>query len=266
MRGVFNLINLAETVVLVKKWAKNVGELQKEKLKEASFEVNTKSTATDLVTEIDLLSEKMIRKEIEKKYPDHNILGEENEYTDNNSNYTWVIDPLDGTNNYANAYPIYAVSIALKYENEVVLGVIYVPELDELYSAVKDQGAYFSGTPINVSQKNNLSSALIATGFPYDKKDAKINNLSPFNTILKEIRGVRRSGSAAFDLLSVASGKIDAFWEFKLKEWDYAAGSLLVEEAGGLVYQTVLAGAPLLIAGNKELVARLKEIIENNYL
>lgn len=141
-----------------------------------------------------------------------------------------------------------------------------MPELDELYSAVKDQGAYFSGTPINVSQKNNLSSALIATGFPYDKKDAKINNLSPFNTILKEIRGVRRSGSAAFDLLSVASGKIDAFWEFKLKEWDYAAGSLLVEEAGGLVYQTVLAGAPLLIAGNKELVARLKEIIENNYL
>lgn len=265
-RCFFNLINLADAAVLAKEWALNVGKMQKEKLKEASFKVNTKSTMTDLVTEIDLLSEDLIRAKIKKNYPEHNIMGEESDYHDQASKYTWVIDPLDGTNNYASGYPIYCVSIALKYESEVVMGVIYIPELDEIYSAIKDKGAYRSGKAINISQKSKLSSALVATGFPYDKKDSRINNLEPLNAIVKQIRGLRRSGSAAFDLVSVAGGRIDAFWEFKLKEWDYAAGELLVREAGGEVYQTEIAEAPLLIAGSRELVRQLKEIIETIYL
>ncbi|MFP4199139.1 MAG: inositol monophosphatase family protein [Halanaerobium sp.] len=260
------MINLADAAVLAKEWALNVGKMQKEKLKKESFKINTKSTLSDLVTEIDLLSEDILRTKIEKNYPVHNILGEESDYSDKNSKYTWVIDPLDGTNNYASSYPIYCVSIALKYEDEVVMGVIYIPELDEIYSAIKGKGAYKSGTAIKISQKTALNSALVATGFPYDKKESKIDNLAPLNKILKEIRGLRRSGSAAFDLLSVAGGRIDAYWEFKLKEWDYAAGELLVTEAGGEVYKREIEGAPLLIAGSRELVAELKEIIEDIYL
>lgn len=260
------MINLVDAAVLAKEWALNVGKMQKEKLKNQSFEINTKTTLADLVTEIDLLSEDMIRAKIEKNYPDHNIMGEESDYADKNSKYTWVIDPLDGTNNYASSYPIYCVSIALKYEAEVVMGVIYVPEFDEIYSAIKGKGAYKSGKEINISQKTTLNSALIATGFPYDKKDSKIDNLDPFNNILKQIRGIRRSGSAAFDLVSVASGRIDAFWEFKLKEWDYAAGELLVREAGGEVFKTEIDGAPLFVAGSKVLVAEVRDIIENIYL
>lgn len=260
------MINLVDAAVLAKEWALNVGKMQKEKLKKESFKIDTKSTLTDLVTEIDLLSEDMIRAKIEKYYPEHNILGEESDYSDKNSKYTWVIDPLDGTNNYASSYPIYCVSIALKYESEVVMGVIYIPELDEIYSAIKGKGAYKSGTEINISQKTALNSALVATGFPYDKKDSQIDNLAPFNKILKKIRGIRRSGSAAFDLVALAGGRIDAFWEFKLKEWDYAAGELLIKEAGGEVYQTELEDEPLFIAGSRELVAELRKIIENIYL
>jgi myo-inositol-1(or 4)-monophosphatase len=260
------LINLVDAAVLAKEWALNVGKMQKEKLKNESFKVNTKSTLTDLVTEIDLLSEDMIKAKIEKNYPDHNIMGEESEFEDNKSDYTWVIDPLDGSNNYASSYPIYCISIALKYKDEVVMGVIYIPEFDEIYSAIKGKGAYKSGTAINISHKTALRYSLIATGFPYDKKESKIDNLAPFNKILKEIRGIRRSGSAAFDLISVASAKIDALWEFKLKEWDYAAGKLLVEEAGGEFYQTEIEGASLVIAGSKELVAELRRIIEEIYL
>ena len=256
------MINLADTLLFIKKAVINVGKMQKEKLQKESFKINTKSTLTDLVTEIDLLSEDMLKAKIEKRFPEHNILAEESDYADNDSKYTWVIDPLDGTNNYANAYPIYCISIALKYEDEVVMGVIYIPELDEIYSAIKGKGAYKSGTAINISHKSSLKSALIATGFPYDKNQLKIDVLVPFNKIIRKIRGIRRSGSAAFDLLSVASGKIDAFWEFKLKEWDYAAGKLLIEEAGGEVYQTEIKGIPLFIAGSRELVRKLRDNIE----
>lgn len=260
------MINLADAAVLAKEWALSAGKMQKKKLHTESFKVNTKSTKTDLVTEVDLFSEDMIRAKIEKNYPEHNIVGEESDDKDNKSDYTWVIDPLDGTNNYASAYPIYCVSIALKYKSEIVLGVIYIPELDEIYSAIKGKGAYKSGEEIKISNKKKLSSALVSTGFPYDKKDSAMDNLDPFNEILKKIRGVRRSGSAAFDLISIASGRIDAFWEFKLKEWDYAAGKLIVEEAGGEFYQTEINGAPLAIAGSSELLNKIKSIIEEIYL
>ena len=259
------MINLADAVLLAKEWALSAGKMQKKKLQTESFKVNTKSTKTDLVTEVDLFSEDMIKAKIEKNYPEHNILGEESGNTNKESDYTWVIDPLDGTNNYASAYPIYCVSIALKYKSEIVLGVIYVPELDEIYSAIKGKGAYKSGEEIKISNKNKLSSALISTGFPYDKKDSEIDNLAPFNKILKKIRGVRRSGSAAFDFISIASSRIDAFWEFKLKEWDYAAGKLIVEEAGGKFYQTEINGSPLVISGSNELVEKIKSIIEKIY-
>ena len=261
----YNLINLADAAVLAKEWALKVGKMQKEKLKTESFKVNTKSTLTDLVTEIDILSEDMIKAKIEKNYPEHNILGEESGSKDKNSDYTWVIDPLDGTNNYASAYPIYCVSIALKYKEQVVMGVIYIPELDEIYSAIKGKGAYKSGEAIKISNKTTLKASLLSTGFPYDKDKSEIDNLVPFSQIVKKIRGVRRSGSAAFDLISVANGRIDGLWEFKLKEWDYAAGELLVKEAGGEVYKGVIKDSPIFIAGSKEIVTELRAIIEDIY-
>lgn len=260
------MINLADAVVFAKKIAINTGKMQKDKLRKKGFKINTKSTMSDLVTEIDLLSEEMIRAEIKKNYPEHNIMGEEDDFEDKESTYTWVIDPLDGSNNYASSYPIYCVSIALKFKDEVVMGVIYIPEFDEIYSAIKGKGAFRSDEEINISHKTSLKHSLVATGFPYDKNKSKIDNLAPLNKILKEIRGLRRSGSAAFDLVSVAGGRIDAFWEFKLKEWDYAAGELLVREAGGEVYQTEIKGSPLLIAGSRDLVQDLRRIIENIYL
>lgn len=207
----------------------------------------------------------MIRAEIKQRFPEHNILGEEIDYEDQKSDYTWVIDPLDGTNNYANSYPIYAVSIALRDKCDYLLGVIYLPELDQLYSVIRGQGSFNKQQQLKVADKMVLNQALIATGFPYDKDNSQLDNLAPFNNLLKKLRGIRRSGSAAFDLTAVAAGKIDAYWEFKLSEWDYAAGELLVREAGGEVFKTRLEDNLLLIAGNKNLVRQIKETINDIY-
>lgn len=259
------MLDLNKAEKLAKKWAREVGEIQKEKLAKINLEINKKSTNSDLVTEIDFLSEDILKENIKKEFSEHNILSEESDYENNNSKYTWVIDPLDGTNNYANSYPIYSVSIALKSEDDVILGIVYVPELDRMYSAVKDKGAYENKRRLKISQKKLLSDSIAATGFPYDKKEAKIDNLIPFNKILKKVRGIRRSGSAAFDIISVAKGSLDVFWEFKLSEWDYAAARLLITEAGGVFYETKIEDSSLIIAGNKFLVEEVKNILADIY-
>ncbi len=189
----------------------------------------------NLVTEMDTRSERTIVEMLHTSFPDHGVVAEEGTMKDNASDYTWIIDPLDGTTNYAHGYPCFSVSIALEHRGDVILGVVYDPMRDELFTAQRGQGAYLNGKQIQVSPVNLLMKSLLATGFPYDRKVSAKNNLNYFQEFLMASQEVRRDGSAALDLCYVAAGRIDGFWELKLKPWDVAAGSLIVREAGGTV-------------------------------
>ncbi len=202
----------------------------------------------NLVTEMDFLSEKIIVSEIRKQYPDHGFLAEEKAREQTASPYRWVIDPLDGTTNYAHGYPVYAVSIALESRGEIILGVVYDPSRDEVFAAQKGKGARLNGRRIVVSSVPALSRSLLTTGFPYDLRDNPVNNFDHFQNFSYRVHAVRRSGSAALDLCYVAAGRFDGFWEMKLGPWDLAAGSLMVREAGGRVSD--FRGQPLALDGS----------------
>jgi myo-inositol-1(or 4)-monophosphatase len=189
----------------------------------------------NLVTEMDMKSEQAVVETLLASFPGHGIIAEEATLIRNGSGFTWFIDPLDGTTNYAHGYPCFSVSIALEQDGEIVLGVVYDPMRDELFTARKGEGAYLNGRPIRVSGIVTLMKSLLATGFPYDRKESERNNMDYFHDMLMASQEVRRDGSAALDLCSVACGRFDGFWELKLKPWDVAAGSLIVREAGGLV-------------------------------
>lgn len=188
----------------------------------------------DLVTEVDRMAETLIREEIARAYPDHDVLGEEEGLSSSASAYRWIVDPVDGTTNYAHGFPYYCVSIALAVAGEIVAGAVYHPIWDELYSAGRGQGATLNGKPIRVSQAAALNRALLTTGFPYDVIQSGIN-YGQFKAMLQHAQGVRRAGSAALDLCQVACGRYEAFWEPGLSAWDVAAGALIVQEAGGMV-------------------------------
>lgn len=236
----------------VKLWVKEAGQIQRENLGKANLLVATKSSVVDLVTEVDKLTEEYLLKAITGNYPSHRILSEESgKLEKSESDYLWIIDPLDGTTNYAQGLPIFAISVALKYKEETVLGVIYVPMLDLLFEAVRGQKAYLNGKRITVGNKKDLNQCLLSTGFPYDRADNSDNNASYFAHFIPKTRGLRRLGSAAYDLGNVAAGILDGYWEFNLKPWDVAAGVLIVEEAGGkVVYLTEKRGVSL-VAGNE---------------
>ena len=189
----------------------------------------------DLVTAIDLKSEKYITSRIKKSFPEHAILAEEGGRSKNQSSHLWVIDPLDGTTNYAHGYPAYCVSIALMVDDKIMVGVIYDPIHDEMFYAARGRGAFLNKRRISVSAKNKLAHCLLATGFPYDIAESRIDNLDNFARMYKAARGIRRGGSAALDMCYLACGRFDGFWELKLHPWDTAAGMLLVQEAGGRV-------------------------------
>jgi len=189
----------------------------------------------NLVTEMDMRSERTVVKTLLASFPDHGIMAEEETMIQNGSGYMWIIDPLDGTTNYAHGYPCFSVSIALERDGEIIVGAVYDPMRDELFSALKGEGAYLNGAKIHVSHVDTLIKSLLATGFPYDRKVSKKNNMNYFHDLLMASQEVRRDGSAALDLCSVASGRFDGFWELKLKPWDVAAGSLIVREAGGTI-------------------------------
>jgi myo-inositol-1(or 4)-monophosphatase len=197
----------------------------------------------NLVTEADRLSEAILIERIGRRFPGHDIMTEESPETANGSAFRWIIDPLDGTTNYAHGYPVFCVSIALEVEGEVRLGAVYNPMLEELFTAQKDGGAFLNGRPLKVSSTTALNRALLATGFPYDLHADRNNNMNYFQTLAMTAQAIRRAGSAALDLAYVAAGRFDGFWELKLMPWDTAAGSLLVIEAGGMV--TDFAGAAL---------------------
>lgn len=189
----------------------------------------------NLVTDVDMMSEKRIIEIIKGKYPDHHILTEESEGQKGSSSYRWIVDPLDGTTNYAHGYPCFCVSIALEKADDILLGVIYDPVLGELFTAEKEKGARLNGRIIRVSNTDQLTHSLLATGFPYDIRESQNNNLVHFSSFIMKAQAIRRAGSAALDLCYVAMGRFDGFWELKLSPWDVAAGSLIVREAGGVV-------------------------------
>ncbi len=188
----------------------------------------------NLVTEVDKRSEEMIKSFLFKKYPAFNFVGEESG-GDINSEYYWLVDPIDGTNNFSHTFPVFCISIALLKDKNPILGVIYDPTRKEIFSAILKDGAYLNGKKISVSKVDKVSRSLVATGFYYDFKDQSDTNIEHFSNFIYHAQGIRRCGAAALDLAYVASGRLDGFWELGLNPWDTAAGILLVEEAGGRV-------------------------------
>ena len=189
----------------------------------------------NIVTDIDKKAENIIVNAIRKAYPSHNFLAEEGTYTKKDSRFTWVIDPLDGTTNFLHGFPVFCVSIALEYDGKPLVGVVYDPTRDELFYAEKGRGAFLNKKRIHVSKITNIKKALLSTGFAYNVKRAKDNNINRFARFIKASQAVRRPGSAAIDLCYVASGRFDGFWELGLHPWDAAAALLVVQEAGGKV-------------------------------
>jgi myo-inositol-1(or 4)-monophosphatase len=209
----------------------------------------------DLVTEADLASEKLIIERIKSHYPRHAILAEESGATEivgGTSDWKWIIDPLDGTTNYAHGYPCFCVSIGLERAGSIEIAVIYDPMRDEVFAAERGQGATLNGRPMRVSAVEDLNSAMLCTGFPYNVRE-RPNFERDFANFTMEAQAVRRDGSAAIDLAYVACGRFDGFWEDGLNAWDVAAGLLLIEEAGGLV--TDFAGGKLNIYTPKVLAS-----------
>lgn len=188
---------------------------------------------TNLVTEIDKKAEATIIGSIKKEFPSHDFLGEESGSAEIKSEYRWIIDPLDGTVNYTHGLPIYSVSIGLEYKGEIVLGVVYDPSLEELFTAEKGKGAWLNKQRIQVSKISKLIESLVVTGFPYTVNKNPEPDITHFRNFVIEAQAVRRLGSAALDLSYVACGRFDGFWEGSLNPWDMAAGVLLVTEAGG---------------------------------
>ncbi|MFB0564794.1 MAG: inositol monophosphatase family protein [Candidatus Aminicenantaceae bacterium] len=189
----------------------------------------------NLVTHFDTLSQRMILERISSNFPDHDFLAEEGLSKKEGAEFRWLIDPLDGTTNFAHRFPVFCVSIALEKKGEVVLGVVYDPMREEMFWALKSGGALLNGKRISVSAVDDLDKSLVATGFPYDIRESKVNNIDHFNNFAIRVQAIRRCGSAAIDLCYVACGRFDGYWELKLNPWDVAAGVLIAEEAGGLI-------------------------------
>lgn len=189
---------------------------------------------TNLVTETDKKAEELIIRKIKKRYPHHDFLAEESGSSEGDSEFRWIIDPLDGTTNFTHGMPMFCVSIGLEVKGEMTLGVVYDPNLDELFTAEKGKGAFLNKRRMSVSKTSKLIESLIVTGFPYDIRSHPEAIIRHFNNFLMEAQAVRRLGSAALDLCYVAAGRFDGYWENTLNPWDMAAGVLLLEEAGGL--------------------------------
>jgi myo-inositol-1(or 4)-monophosphatase len=194
-----------------------------------------KGEERNLVSEIDKASEAKIISIIKRHYPGHAILAEESGASTTESDYKWIIDPLDGTTNFLHGLPIFSVTIGLEYKGEMVAGVVFDPNLDEMFTAEKGSGAFCNGKRLKVTNSSELISSLLVTGFPYDITENPDNAVGHFVNFLMLGQGIRRLGSAAMDLSYVAAGRFDGFWEVNLHPWDMAAGVLLVREAGGMV-------------------------------
>lgn len=257
-----NILAIRENLLA---WVREAGAVLLEKVN-GPLKIEEKSSDIDLVTEMDLWTESFLLEKIQLTYPTHTCITEETGKNQQVSDYVWIIDPIDGTTNYAHGFPFFAISIALQYKGETVLGVVYAPKLNECFHAIKGEGAYVNEQKLQVSAPKDVKKSLLATGFPYDRATAVDNNVDYFSHMMKRVQGIRRAGSAALDLCYVAKGTLDGYWEMKLKIWDIAAGALIVKEAGGQYQEkelakgfSVLASAPSIFP---DLHAELHSIFE----
>ena len=231
-------------------------------------EVDYKSSPSNLVTEMDRQAEALLVDRLHRAFPDHAILAEEGGARPGSATHRWIVDPLDGTTNYAHGMPHFAVSVALEVEGIVVVGVVFDPNRDECFTAVRGDGAFLDGRPLRVSETPTLDESLLSTGYPYEIRTIRDNNLAEHAAFMVRCRSVREMGSAAINLALVAAGRLDAFWELALGPWDVAAGCLLVEEAGGRVTdpggRPVSLAAPSVVASNgrihDEMLATLRQV------
>ena len=257
------MLNLSELTDKVRALAIEAGDFIREERKKFHREAIEKKHAHDYVSYVDKESEKKIVTRLKELLPEAGFIAEEGSGTLNDEQYCWLVDPLDGTTNYSQGLPIFPVSIGLQCKGETVLGVVYAPYLNELYEACKGKGAMLNGRSIHVSGKNDTQESVVSTGFPIDKDRNPDNNLDNLARILPMVRGVRRQGSAAFDLCCVAAGILDGYWEFNLHLWDVCAGILIVTEAGGTVRSfredrnvSIVAGTPAIV---EQLYPRLSD-------
>ncbi|OAI10495.1 inositol monophosphatase [Methylomonas koyamae] len=245
--------------------ARNAGDLiQRSSLNIEKLTIDQKSR-NDYASEVDRAAEQEIIKVIRTAFPDHGILAEESGETKGND-YTWIIDPLDGTTNFLHGFPHYAVSIALKNKNKLEIGVIYDPTRDELFTAERGGGAMLNNRRIRVTKQNTMRGALIGTGFPFKTMENIEPYLDMFKAVCADAAGIRRAGAAALDMAYVACGRLDAYWEIGVKEWDIAAGVLLVQEAGGVAtdfsFNDKYLQSGNIITGNPKMHQLMYQIIE----
>ncbi|MBI3327481.1 MAG: inositol monophosphatase [Nitrospinae bacterium] len=215
--------------------------------------IEVKTDIVDLVTNVDKAADALITGILHARFPSHTIIAEESAVSGQESPYRWYIDPLDGTTNFAHSFPHFAVSIALTHESQVIVGAVHDPLRSETFCASRGNGATLNGVPIHVSPATTLDQSLILTGFPYDRRQRSEFYLRFYQAFMMRTQGVRRCGSAALDLCYVACGRADAFWEWRLHPWDTAAGSLIVEEAGGKMSN--FSGGPFDVVGEQTLAS-----------
>lgn len=243
--------------------AQNISLLDRIKVTKKSNSNNR----VELVSEIDLQAERVIIEQLKHAYADFNVIGEESGDAGLKSDYTWMIDPLDGTHNFLHGHPHCCVSIALLYKNQAVAAVVYDPFRNELFTARKGAGAQLDGRRIRVSESTRLSDSLVCTGFPYQAGTEVKQWLKSFAAMMPRTQSIHRTGSSVLDLAYVACGRYDGFWEFGLKDWDIAAGSLLIKEAGGLITnmngKLDLFGNGHILAGTANIHEKMLQLIRS---
>lgn len=233
-----------------------------------NLEIDFKTNESNLVTDIDKASEKVITEFIRRKYPAHGILAEESGKFDSSSEYVWVVDPLDGTTNFAHGFPIFSVSIGVQKNGKTIAGVVYDVMQNNVYAAESGSGAFLNQSKITVSDTELLSRSLLVTGFPYNISENPEKAFQKFEALTRNSRGMRRLGSAAIDFCYVAKGVFDGFWEVFLNPWDICAGKLILEEAGGSV--TDFDGSEIgiestrILASNNKIHKQMIDILKNS--
>ena len=228
----------------------------------------TRKRHADYVTEVDRAAENAVIETLQRAYPDHAILAEESGKQPGkggHDEYTWIIDPLDGTTNFIHGFPQYAVSIALKHRDQITQAVVFDPTSNELFTASRGSGAYLNDRRIRVSKRSRMADALIGTGFPFRDMQGLEEYMAMFRAVVPAVAGIRRAGAAALDLAYVAAGRLDGFWELGLQPWDMAAGVLLIQEAGGIVgdlqgEQTYMDSGRV-IGGNPKVFSQLLQLL-----
>lgn len=261
-------MNLNQITQQVVECAKNVGEFIRTERSSFSYKHVEIKGLNDLVSYVDKTSEQKLVEKLSEICPEAGFIVEENTKSDIKE-YNWIVDPLDGTTNFVHGIPCYAISIALEYKGEIIIGVVYEVAQNECFYAYKNGGAFLNNTKIEVSERKNLSESLIATGFPIYNFNRLDNYINALTYLMKNTHGLRRIGAAAVDLCYLACGRVDAFFEYNLNAWDVAAGALIVKEAGGSVTdfssnQNWLFGKEI-IATNTHLKNEFNKVINNHF-